>query len=124
MTAEVYSYLESANEPLHEAYTTYGAIRVSCAFCIMASIQDLLAGVSCEDNHDLYRMMVDLECRSTFAFQGNRWLGDVAPHLLDAHSLRKLEDARNAALTRERGERFCLNICCILQVVRQQSLLC
>ncbi|MFP3631713.1 hypothetical protein SB776_34475, partial [Burkholderia sp. SIMBA_045] len=26
--------------------------------------------------------MVELEASSTFAFQGSRWLADVAPHLL------------------------------------------
>jgi 3'-phosphoadenosine 5'-phosphosulfate sulfotransferase (PAPS reductase)/FAD synthetase len=65
----------------HEAYTRYGSSRVSCAFCIMSNADDLRAAAGCEDNADLYRAMVALEVESTFAFQGGKWLGDVAPHL-------------------------------------------
>lgn len=69
---------------LHEAYTTYGASRVSCAYCIMSSQQDLIAATTCADNHELYLQMVELEAASSFAFQGNRWLADVAPNLLSS----------------------------------------
>ncbi|MCW8308821.1 phosphoadenosine phosphosulfate reductase family protein [Acidiphilium sp. PA] len=81
----------------HEAYAVYGSTRVSCVFCIMSSIGDLRAAASCPDNHDIYRAMVDLEARSTFAFQGNRWLADTAPHLLDADMRRAVTRARLAA---------------------------
>lgn len=67
---------------LHEGYTKFGMGRISCAFCIMADGADLASSASCADNADIYREMVDLEIASTFAFQGSRWLGDVAPQLL------------------------------------------
>ncbi|HQT90315.1 MAG TPA: phosphoadenosine phosphosulfate reductase family protein, partial [Acidiphilium sp.] len=81
----------------HEAYAVYGSTRVSCVFCIMSSIGDLRAAASCPENHEIYRAMVDLEARSTFAFQGNRWLADTAPHLLDADMRRAVTRARLAA---------------------------
>jgi len=81
-TRDVLAFLAGRGFDLHEAYTTYGSSRVSCVFCIMGSGDDLRAAASCADNADVYREMVDLEIASSFAFQGSRWLGDVAPHLL------------------------------------------
>ncbi|WP_247391843.1 phosphoadenosine phosphosulfate reductase family protein [Ralstonia pseudosolanacearum] len=86
---------------LHEAYTRYGASRVSCAFCIMSSQQDLRAAVACEDNHDLYRAMVELEADSTFAFQGNSWLADVAPDLLSESLIERVARSKAAAQERQ-----------------------
>ncbi|MCW8309046.1 phosphoadenosine phosphosulfate reductase family protein [Acidiphilium sp. PA] len=88
----------------HEAYDVYGSTRVSCVFCIMSSIGDLRAAASCPENRDIYRAMVDLEARSTFAFQGSRWLADTAPHLLDADMRRAVTRARLAAHERMRLE--------------------
>lgn len=79
---EVLQEIADAGLALHEAYTTYGVSRVSCAFCIMSSIADMVAAASCEANRPLYVSMVELEANSGFGFQGSRWLADVAPHLL------------------------------------------
>lgn len=68
--------------PLHEAYTVYGSSRLSCAFCILASIRDLRAAVSAAGNVDLYKHLVAMEAGSSFSFQADRWLGDVAPSVL------------------------------------------
>lgn len=67
----------------HPAYPDFGMSRVSCRFCIMSSLADLVAAAAQPETHDLLRRIVALEIASTFAFQGGRWLGDVAPHLLD-----------------------------------------
>lgn len=96
-TADVFTYLDHKQEPLHEAYTKYRCSRVSCAYCIMAAGDDLVGAATCEDNHELYRRMVELEIRSTFAFQGSRWLGDVAPHLLSWGTVARLANAKKAA---------------------------
>lgn len=95
---DVLATIDDAGLELHEAYVRYGASRVSCAFCIMASAADLRASVSCTDNHNIYREMVELEAASTFAFQG-RWLGDLAPHLLPNDLRDRLE------LAKRNGER-------------------
>lgn len=103
-TEDVYTYLAEKKELLHEAYTCYGCSRVSCAYCIMSAGDDLVAATTCEDNHDLYRRMVELEISSTFAFQGSRWLGDVAPHLLTGDMANRLAHAKKAAEVRVQAE--------------------
>ena len=102
--ADVKATLARRGVPLHEAYTVYGSSRVSCTFCIMQSEVDMQASVRCEDNHANYRDMVDLEVRSTFAFQSKKWLGDVAPHLLGSELADRLALAKEAARVREIAE--------------------
>lgn len=97
---EVFDCIRREGLALHEAYTRYGSSRVSCVFCIMGSASDLVAASVCEDNHEVYRAMVDLEARSTFAFQGARWLADVAPHLLPEDLSERVARAKEAALVR------------------------
>lgn len=89
------------NFTLHEAYTKYGMSRVSCAYCILAGINDLAASATNPENHDIYREMVGLEIISSFSFQSDRWLGDVAPHLLSEEMLAGLKKAKQRALLRE-----------------------
>ena len=101
---EVLAYIKSRGDVLHEAYTIYGSSRVSCAFCIMSSAHDLRAAASCADNEVIYREMVELEIRSTFSFQGDRWLGDVAPSLLDALMRSRLQEAKERAGERKQAE--------------------
>ncbi|CAL8481038.1 hypothetical protein [Caballeronia sp. S22] len=98
---EVFTEIAAAGLALHEAYTVYGASRVSCAYCIMSSLDDLRAAASCADNHDVYREMVRLEAESTFAFQGQRWLADVAPHLLPPELAANVARAKAAAIERQ-----------------------
>jgi hypothetical protein len=98
---EVFTEIAAAGLALHEAYTVYGASRVSCAYCIMSSLDDLRAAASCADNHDVYREMVRLEAESTFAFQGQRWLADVAPHLLSPELATAAASAKAAAIQRQ-----------------------
>lgn len=87
--------------PRHAAYQTNS--RVSCKFCILASQADLLGTTLWQESHDLYREMVGLEIESTFSFQ-ERWLGDVAPHLLDKDRRRDLREAKQRAARREAAE--------------------
>ncbi|MFM0395165.1 hypothetical protein [Paraburkholderia phytofirmans] len=101
MVEEVFGEIAEAGLALHEAYTRYGASRVSCAFCIMSSLDDLRAAAGCADNHDLYREMVALKAASTFAFQGQRWLADVSPNLLSPALQADVERAKTSALQRQ-----------------------
>lgn len=93
----------SGVEP-HEAYARYGVSRVSCAFCIMSAERDLRAAAGCDENAALYRAMVDLEARSTFAFQGARWLADVAPQLHTEELRLRVAAAKAAAQARQAAE--------------------
>lgn len=81
---EIFDCHKRHDLPLHEAYTAYGSTRLSCAFCVLASIHDLQAAASAADNVDLYLHLVGMEADSTFSFQPERWLADVAPSLLSA----------------------------------------
>lgn len=101
---QVFTTVADAGLVLHEAYMQYGCSRVSCAYCIMASGSDLAAAASCADNQGLYVEMVELEARSTFAFQGSRWLADVAPQLLDADLRQRIARAKVAASVRQQAE--------------------
>jgi hypothetical protein len=98
---DVFAEIADAGLVLHEAYTKYGASRVSCAYCIMSSLDDLRAAAGCADNHDIYRAMVELEATSSFAFQGQRWLADVAPHLLSDSLAKAVARAKAAAERRQ-----------------------
>lgn len=94
---DVLATIADAGLALHEAYRSYGSSRVSCVLCIMSSIPDLNASVSCPDNLDVYRMMVELEADSTFAFQGNRWLADLAPQHLSEDLRERARQAKAKA---------------------------
>ena len=102
--ADVMDYLRHRGVALHEAYTVYGSSRVSRAFCIMSSADDLRAAAGCADNAAVYRLMVALEISSTFAFQAQRWLADVAPQLLEAGQRARLADAKEQAAARMAAE--------------------
>lgn len=99
-TADVFGALDAWGIDPHPAYRRFGLSRVSCRFCIMSSLPDLIAATGQPETHDLYREMVGLECRSTFAFQGSRWLGDIAPHLLGDDLSEALASAKEKARLR------------------------
>jgi 3'-phosphoadenosine 5'-phosphosulfate sulfotransferase (PAPS reductase)/FAD synthetase len=99
--SDVLAYHQQQNFPLHEAYTQFLMSRVSCAFCILSSLSDLIASVTDPRNHDIYREMVDLEIISAFSFQSDHWLGDVAPHLLSSDQIAGLKLAKWRAAHRE-----------------------
>lgn len=101
---EVLAYHAYRGFPLHEAYTTYGMSRVSCAYCILARQDDLVASALNPANHDIYREMVGLEIASSFSFQPERWLGDIASHLLSEDMLVGLKEAKRRAALREQVE--------------------
>lgn len=81
-TSQVFEMHRAHGLPLHEAYTVYHSSRVSCAFCVLQSIGDQKASASAPGNRELLEELVGLEARSTYSFQPERWLADVAPHLL------------------------------------------
>ena len=86
--------------PLHEAYCRFGATRLSCAFCVLASAHDLAAASDAADNLDLYRHLVGMEAASTYSFQSGRWLADVAPRLLTPALDRDIVQAKADAVER------------------------
>lgn len=101
---QVLGTIASSGLALHEGYSKYGMSRISCAYCIMSSEADLMASAGCVDNHEVYIELVELEAESTFAFQGSRWLADVAPHLLPQDLRAAIVDAKERAVLRQRAE--------------------
>ncbi|MBL8580628.1 MAG: phosphoadenosine phosphosulfate reductase family protein [Rhizobiaceae bacterium] len=97
---EVFACIARHGLEPHPAYRQFGMSRVSCRFCIMSSLPDLIAATRQGEAHPLFRHLVSLECRSGFAFQGARWLGEVAPQLLDRTEREQLADAKLRAAKR------------------------
>lgn len=89
---------------LHEAYSIWGATRLSCRYCIFASLHDLSASAAAPANTEVYRELVGIEARSTFPFQPTRWLADIAPHLLSGGLRADVERAKADQLERRHLE--------------------
>ncbi|CAN7297875.1 phosphoadenosine phosphosulfate reductase family protein [Agrobacterium tumefaciens] len=101
---EVFGLIDASGLHPHPAYRVFGMGRVSCRFCIMSSMSDMIAASAQPESHDLFRQMVQLEIDSSFAFQGARWLGDVAPQLLSPEMTKELAFAKNRAALRKHIE--------------------
>lgn len=101
---QVFQMIDDSGLHPHPAYRVFGMSRVSCRWCIMSSLPDMIAATKPEEGHDLYRRMVQLEIDSSFAFQGARWLGDIAPHLLSEVMREALAEARHRAILRKNIE--------------------
>lgn len=102
--ADVFTIIKRAGLALHEGYTKHNMTRISCVFCIMQGIDDMRASAGCEDNLPVYLEMVDLETDSTFAFQGSRWLADIAPKLLGEERAQRVVSAKWNADVRSMAE--------------------
>lgn len=102
--AEAFAYVKGCGLCAHRAYTDFNMSRVSCRFCIMSSQADLERAASDPASHNLYRRQARLEIASTFSFQANRWLADVAPHLLDDEMRAAIAEAKRKAAIREAAE--------------------
>lgn len=104
LIGDVWACLDEHGFERHEAYRVYGASRVSCVWCILATKDDHEAGARMEANLPLGRRMADLEIRSTFAFQGNRWLGDTISHILTEEQRRAMPIAKYRGFQRQEAE--------------------
>lgn len=99
-TQQVFDAHHARGIALHEAYEL-GATRLSCNYCVLASINDLTVASSHEDNRDTYHALVAMEASYGFSFQPGRWLGDVAPTLLSRGLARDLSIAKERAKERK-----------------------
>lgn len=101
LTDEVFALNVAHGIPLAPTYGM-GSSRHSCALCVMGSANDLSVGA--EGHPWLYQHYVGMEVSSTFSFQHQRWLADVAPHLLTPGMLRDVAAAKIRAAERRRLE--------------------
>ncbi|MFG1187890.1 phosphoadenosine phosphosulfate reductase domain-containing protein [Xanthobacter aminoxidans] len=102
---EVFAAIAGAGLQAHPAYTDFGMSRVSCRFCIMSSLPDMRAAAAQPEARELLIRMVELEITSTFAFQGARWLGDVAAQQLGPAVLARVAAAKESARRRAAAEK-------------------
>jgi len=98
-TEDVFAFCAERGFQMHEGYGL-GMSRISCAFCIMQDLSDQRVSASIAANQPVFRTIVGLEIRSGFAFQGSRWLGDIAPQLLDDATRATLTTAKERATKR------------------------
>lgn len=99
----VFRYHEQRSIPLHEAYRR-GADRLSCSYCVLAGLNNLVVSSQCAGNHSAYRQIVDLELKSGFSFQPNRWLADVSPQVLQRQQQLQVVAAKQSAEARRQLE--------------------
>ena len=98
---EVYAYCERHGLPLPESYGL-GSTRHGCAFCVLASENDIRVAAHAPGNRGTLLHLVEREAVSTFSFQPDRWLGDVAHALLPASLA--ADHARGKALGAQRRQ--------------------
>jgi 3'-phosphoadenosine 5'-phosphosulfate sulfotransferase (PAPS reductase)/FAD synthetase len=96
---DVFAFCAARGFQMHEGYGL-GMSRISCRYCIMQDLSDQRVSASVPANAPVYRTLVDLEIASAFAFQGSRWLGDIAPHLLSEAQRAGLARAKEIAARR------------------------
>jgi 3'-phosphoadenosine 5'-phosphosulfate sulfotransferase (PAPS reductase)/FAD synthetase len=100
---DVWAEHRRAGLPVHPAYTKWGMSRVSCVFCILSSLDDMVKAATNPANTELYRLMVDLEIESTFSFHDRLWLADVPGPLTEAQR-EALPAAKARAARRQEAE--------------------
>jgi len=101
---DVWAEHQRAGLPIHPAYTVWGMSRVSCVFCILSNVDDMVKAATNPANHELYRLMVDLELGSTFSFHDRLWLADIAPQVLTPAQAAALSPAKARAARRAEAE--------------------
>ena len=95
-TTDAFSFCAARGFQMNEGYAL-GMSRISCRFCIMQDLAD-----QCRPRRrspptpPCSARWLAWRSRSTFAFQGSRWLGDVAPQLLDAATCAALAGGQEA----------------------------
>jgi 3'-phosphoadenosine 5'-phosphosulfate sulfotransferase (PAPS reductase)/FAD synthetase len=76
---EVWRCIEAHGGIRHPAYQL-GNDRLSCACCVLASVNDLLNGAI--HNPDTYRELCRIEAVTGYSFRKDFWLSDLKPDLL------------------------------------------
>lgn len=99
MVERVFLIHKQSGFPLHPQYSR-GNSRLSCSACFIASENDLRTGASVTTNHFAFRFIMDIEIRSSFSYQANKWLADIAPQLLTTEQRQAVTRAKAKATER------------------------
>lgn len=81
---DVWYSIQQHGNIYHDAYT-HGNHRLSCALCVLASVNDLINGAV--HNPDTYREYCRIEAVSGYSFRKDFWLSDLKPSLLPEETL-------------------------------------
>jgi 3'-phosphoadenosine 5'-phosphosulfate sulfotransferase (PAPS reductase)/FAD synthetase len=82
--ADVWRCIQQHGNIYHEAYQ-HGNQRLSCALCVLASVNDLINGAV--HNPDTYREYCRIEAITGYSFRKDFWLSDLKPNLLPQETL-------------------------------------
>ncbi|MBZ0280526.1 MAG: phosphoadenosine phosphosulfate reductase family protein [Anaerolineae bacterium] len=77
--SDVWDCIQQHGNICHDAYR-FGNHRLSCACCVLASVNDLLNGAV--HNPDTYRELCRVEAVTGYSFRKDFWLSDLKPDLL------------------------------------------
>jgi 3'-phosphoadenosine 5'-phosphosulfate sulfotransferase (PAPS reductase)/FAD synthetase len=89
METNVWDCIHQHGDVYHEAYK-YGNHRLSCALCVLASLDDLINGAV--HNPDTYREYCRIEAVTGYSFRKDFWLSDLKPELLPEITLIAVRD--------------------------------
>lgn len=81
---EVWSCIRQHGNIYHDAYS-YGNQRLSCALCVLGSLNDLINGAT--HNPHTYREYCRIEAVTGYSFRKDIWLSDLKPDLLPESTL-------------------------------------
>ncbi|MCA9890837.1 MAG: phosphoadenosine phosphosulfate reductase family protein [Anaerolineae bacterium] len=82
---DVWNCIQQHGNVYHKAYQ-HGNQRLSCALCVLASVNDLINGAI--HNPDTYREYCRIEAVTGYSFRKDFWLSDLRPELLPEDILR------------------------------------
>lgn len=98
---DVWQVHRKFNFPRHEAYDR-GLSRVSCAFCVLASSNDIKVSLRDPRNRQSFQRIVELEIKSGFSFRDQDWLADHGRALLTPLQLDRLAQAKELMQQRKK----------------------
>jgi 3'-phosphoadenosine 5'-phosphosulfate sulfotransferase (PAPS reductase)/FAD synthetase len=90
--ADVWATIQANGNQFHEAYS-HGNQRLSCALCVLGSLNDLLNGAL--HNPEIYLELCRIELESGYSFQPNRWLCSLRPELLSEQERQHFSELQN-----------------------------
>lgn len=93
-TADVWNCIRQHGDLYHPAYQL-GNTRLSCACCVLGSVNDLLNGAI--HNPDTYRKLCCIEAVTGYSFRKDFWLSDLKPSLLPESTLNAVREHQNRA---------------------------
>jgi hypothetical protein len=87
--SNVWDCIRRHGDVYHEAYSL-GNHRLSCALCVLASLNDLINGAV--HNPATYREYCRIEAVTGYSFRKDFWLSDLKPELLPESTLIAVRD--------------------------------